>query len=70
MERLESKSRSRDYIEKASADIAGIKEIPKEEAEELVYHYIREIIDAFQNMDDILEYLGEQRQVLKENGLL
>ena len=54
VERLESKSRSRDYIEKASADIAGIKEIPKEEAEELVYHYIREIIDAFQNMDDIL----------------
>ena len=54
VERLESKSRSRVYIEKASADLAGIKEISKEEAEELVYHYIREIIDAFQNMDDIL----------------
>lgn len=54
VERLESKSRSRTYIEKASADIAGIKEIPQGEAEELVYHYIREIIDAFQNMDDIL----------------
>lgn len=54
VERLESRSRSRTYIEKASADIAGIKEIPQGEAEELVYHYIREIIDAFQNMDDIL----------------
>lgn len=54
VERLESKSRSAAYIEKASTDIAGIKEISQEEAEELVYHYIREIIDAFQNMDDIL----------------
>lgn len=54
VERLESKSRSRIYIEKASMEIAGIKEISKEEAEELVYHYIRQIIDAFQNMDDIL----------------
>lgn len=54
VERLESKSRSRTYIEKASADLVGIKEISKEEAEELVYHYIREVIDAFQNMDEIL----------------
>ncbi len=54
VERLESKSKSRTYIEKASVDIAGIKEISLEEAEELVYHYIRGIIDAFQNMDEIL----------------
>ena len=33
VERLESKSRSSTYIEKASADIAGIKEITKEEAD-------------------------------------
>ncbi len=60
VERLESKSRSRAYIEKASADIAGIKEISPQEAEELVYHYIREIIDAFQNMDDILVEINQK----------
>lgn len=54
IERLESKSRSRSYIDKAALEIAGIKEISKEAAEELVYHYLHEIIDAFQNMDDIL----------------
>ncbi len=54
VERLESKSRSRAYIEKAQADIAGIKEISLEEAGELVYQYIQDVITAFQNMDDIL----------------
>jgi len=60
VERLESKSRSRTYIEKAGADIAGIKEISHEEAVELVYHYIRGIIDAFQNMDDILVEINQK----------
>ena len=58
VERLESKSRNPKYIEKASADIAGIKEVPMEEAEELVYHYIHQVIDAFQNMDDILSEIN------------
>ncbi len=60
VERLESKSRSSVYIGKASIDIAGIKEISREEAEELVYHYIRQIIDAFQNMDDILVEINQK----------
>lgn len=60
VERLESKSRSRRYTEKARADIAGIKEISLEDAEELVYHYIRQIIDAFQNMDDILMEINQK----------
>lgn len=54
IERLESKSRSKSYVEKASRELAGIREIPKDEAEELVYHYIHQVIDAFQNMDEIL----------------
>ena len=58
VERLESKSRNPKYIEKASTDIAGIKEVPMEEAEELVYHYIHQVIDAFQNMDDILSEIN------------
>lgn len=54
IERLESKSRSKSYVEKASRELAGIREISKDEAEELVYHYIHQVIDAFQNMDEIL----------------
>ena len=60
VERLESKSRSKSYIEKASAEIAGIREIQAEQAEELVYQYIHEIIDAFQNMDDILAEINQK----------
>jgi len=60
VERLESKSRSPKYIEKASADIAGIREVAMEEAEELVYQYIHQVIDAFQNMDDILSEINHK----------
>ena len=60
VERLESKSRSKSYIEKASAEIAGIREIQIEQAEELVYQYIHEIIDAFLNMDDILSEINQK----------
>ena len=38
-------------MEKAGAELASIREIAPEEAEELVYHYIHQVIDAFQNMD-------------------
>lgn len=60
VERLESKSRSKSYIEKASAELAGIREITVKQAEELVYQYIHEIIDAFQNMDDILAEINQK----------
>lgn len=54
VERLESKSHSKTYIEKASKEIASIREITIEEAKELVYQHIHEVIDAFLNMDEIL----------------
>lgn len=60
VERLESKSRSKSYIEKASSEIAEIKEIPIEEAEELVYQYIHQIVDAFHNIDDILAEINKK----------
>lgn len=60
VERLESKSRSKTYIAKAGAELAGIREISVEQAEELVYQYIHEIIDAFQNMDDILAEINQK----------
>lgn len=60
IERLESKSRSKSYVEKASQELAGIREISKDEAEELVYHYIHQVIDAFQNMDEILSEINRK----------
>ena len=60
IERLESKSRSKAYVEKAAEEIAGIKEVSKEDAEELVYHYLHGIVDAFQNMDDILKEINQK----------
>ncbi|MCR4651241.1 MAG: DUF5716 family protein [Lachnospiraceae bacterium] len=58
IERLESKSRSPQYIEKASEDLAGIREISKEDARELAYHYIHQVLEAFHNMDDILSEIN------------
>lgn len=60
IDRLESKSRSKSYMEKASQELAGIREISKDEAEELVYHYIHQVIDAFQNMDEILSEINRK----------
>lgn len=60
IERLESKSRSKSYVEKASEELSSIREISKDEAEELVYHYIHQVIDAFQNMDEILSEINRK----------
>lgn len=60
VERLESKSQSKKYIEKASADLASIREISREDAEELVYQYIHQVVDAFQNMDEILAEINQK----------
>lgn len=60
VDRLESKSQSKTYIEKASKEIAGIREIAEEEAQELVYQYIHEVIDAFMNMDEILAEINQK----------
>lgn len=60
VDRLESKSQSKTYIEKASKEIANIREISIEEAEELVYQYIHEVIDAFLNMDEILAEINQK----------
>ena len=60
VERLESKSRSKAYMEKTSAEIASIQEIPIEQAEEKVYQYIHTIIDAFKNLDDILAEINQK----------
>lgn len=60
VERLESKSRSKHYVEKARAELASIREIPEEEAEELVYYYIHQVVTAFQDMDEILAEINNK----------
>jgi hypothetical protein len=60
VERLESKSQSRGYVEKASTDLASVREISREESEELVYQYIHQVVDAFRNMDEILAEINQK----------
>ncbi len=60
IERLESKSRNKNYIASASKEIAGIREVSEEDGRELVYKYLHEIIEAFRNMDDILSEINHK----------
>lgn len=60
IERLEIKSKSDSYLSKASAEIAELRELSKDEARELVYRYLHEIMEAFRNMDDILNEINQK----------
>lgn len=60
IERLESKSRSAAYIEKAANEIAEMQEVKQEEAKETVYRYLHDVIEAFRNMDDILNEINRK----------
>ncbi|MEF2955255.1 MAG: DUF5716 family protein [Blautia sp.] len=60
IERLESRSKSRSYIEKAAAELAGLQETDIETAKDNVYRYLHEIIEAFRNMDDILNEINQK----------
>lgn len=60
IERLESRSRSRSYIEKTSGELAQLQEISLEKAQDTVYRYLHEIIEAFRNMDDILNEINQK----------
>ncbi len=54
IERLESHSRSKQYISQTAEELAALREIEMPQAEELVYQYLHEIIEAFRNIDNIL----------------
>lgn len=60
MERLESRSKSRSYIEKTALELAGLQETDLDTARENVYHYLHEIMEAFRNMDDILNEINQK----------
>lgn len=60
MERLESHSRSAKYVRQTAEELATLKEVSYENAEELVYQYLHEVIEAFRNMDDILSEINQK----------
>lgn len=60
IERLERKSKSETYIERAAVEIAGLQEIDQDAAKDQVYRYLHEIIEAFRNMDDILNEINQK----------
>ena len=60
IERLESKSRNEGFLENAAAEIAAIREVSIEEGREMTYHYLHEIIEAFRNMDEILQEINQK----------
>ena len=60
IERLESKARSNSYVDRASGELADLQEISREEAKEVVFRYLHTIIEAFRNMDDILNEINRK----------
>ncbi len=57
---LEAHSRSTRYKKAAAKDIAQIREISEEEAHELVMNLLHGVIDAFRQMDRILEDINKK----------
>lgn len=60
MERLESRSRNRSYVDKAAAELAELQETDTDTARENVYRYLHEILEAFRNMDEILDEINQK----------
>lgn len=60
IERLEAWGHSTDYVRQTSSELASMNEIPIEEAEELVYQILHEVVDAFDSMDDILSEINQK----------
>lgn len=60
VQRLEEKSRDPEYVRQAAQELSAIREIPEEEAAELVYHLIHQVVDAFGSMDEILSEINHK----------
>ena len=60
VERLEANSRNKKFIRTAAEEIAELKEVSLEDAEEMVMEYLHEIIDAFRSMDAILNEINKK----------
>lgn len=60
IERLESHSRSKAYVSQTAGELASLREISIEKAEELTYQYLHDIVEAFRSMDDILAEIDQK----------
>lgn len=60
IERLEANSRNRQFLNGAAKEIAELKEISPDEADELVLELLHDVIDAFRRMDDILDEINKK----------
>lgn len=60
IERLEANSRNRRFLNAAAKEIAELREISPEDAEELVLELLHEVIEAFRRMDDILDEINKK----------
>lgn len=60
LERLEASSRSVRFLNKASAEVAQMREISQEEAREQVLTMLHEVIETFRQMDDILGEINKK----------
>lgn len=54
-ERLQVKKDNYEEMERAAKELSEIKDISLEESKELVFDYLHSILDAFSNMDELLE---------------
>lgn len=60
LERLEANSRSTRFLNKASAELAELREVPQADAREQVLTMLHEVIDTFRRMDDILGEINKK----------
>lgn len=60
VERLEAHSRNKRFLHAASQELAELKEITTEEADEMVLELLHDVIDAFRRMDDILDEINKK----------
>ena len=60
LERLEANSRSSRFLNRASAEIAELREISQEEAREQVLSMLHEVIGTFRQMDEILSEINRK----------
>lgn len=60
IERLDASSRSKHFLHAASKEIAELKEVSEEEAMEQVLEMLHNVIDAFRNMDEILDEINKK----------
>ncbi len=60
LERLEANSKNKRFLQNAAKEIAELREVSEEEAQELVLEMLHDVIDAFRKMDDILDEINKK----------